>query len=92
VKIDFPADHKSLVAIKGGPTCANCRFSDAKSHTCSADGYVKAEIKLGDFEKKSGDGTLPPDQKLEDMCSDWWAPEEDPREKLINTIKAKRGR
>lgn len=63
---ELPSSHKAAMKVtKGGSSCKNCRFVDAKNHSCKNKYYI---------EWNGGDSKLP-DLELDEFCSDWWMPQ-----------------
>lgn len=66
-KFELPASHKAAMQVtKGGSSCSNCKHVDAENHACKSQYYIQWN---------GGDPKLP-DLPLDEICSDWWEPQE----------------
>ena len=63
---ELPSTHKAAMQVtKGGSSCSNCKFVDAKKHECKNQYYFKW----------NGNDPKLPDLPLDEICSDWWEPQ-----------------
>jgi len=61
-KPTYEKDHKPFLSgVKGGFSCANCKYLDAATRSCENEHY----------QKWRGSSALP-DGDLHEMCSDWF--------------------
>jgi hypothetical protein len=62
-EVDLPRGHSPGMRVPiGGSSCANCRFGDLRTNTCSEPNFIRW----------NGSRKVP--VPLEQFCSDWWQP------------------